>query len=86
MPRLHRIYKLFESHCKPRLANRSKSQRRSQRCYEALESRQLLAVVPLAPLAGDDAFSTTEDQILVGNVIAGSPQAGQILRRTPACP
>ena len=44
--------------------------------FETLESRQLLAIVPLAPLPANDAYVTGEDHVLVGNVIAGTANGG----------
>jgi thermolabile hemolysin len=41
--------------------------------FELLELRQLMAIVPLAPLANNDLYTSGEDQLLIGNVIAGSP-------------
>jgi thermolabile hemolysin len=38
--------------------------------FEPLEGRQVMA--SLAPVAGDDSFGVGEDQVLTGNVIAGS--------------
>ena len=86
MPRLRRLIQWFNAFGKPLFAKGSKSRRRTQRCYETLETRQLLAVVPLAPLAANDAFTTTEDQILAGNVIAGSLGGGADSSATPGLP
>src|SRR5262245_56060012 len=50
---------------------------RSARAFESLEPRQLLAVVPLAPVAVDDEYQTLEDQVSIGNIVSGTPTAGQ---------
>lgn len=54
------------------------SQRLRQRAHllEPLEPRQLLAIVPLAPLPANDVYLASEDQILVGNVISGTTSGG----------
>jgi phospholipase/lecithinase/hemolysin len=54
--------------------------RRRQRLWipnlESLEPRQLMAIVPLAPTAVNDAYTTGEDQVLTGNFIAGTSSGG----------
>jgi thermolabile hemolysin len=59
-----------------RLIRRSRNDQQRAYLFEALEPRQLLAIVPLAPLAADDVYGTSEDQILVGNIISGTTSGG----------
>lgn len=62
------------------------SRRRTRRLFgEKLESRHLLASVPLAPLPVDDTFATNEDTPVAANVFIGNgadraAKAGQQLR------
>jgi phospholipase/lecithinase/hemolysin len=44
---------------------------------EFLEPRHALTALPLAPLAVDDVYAVSEDQSLVGNVVAGTPAGGR---------
>lgn len=59
-----------------RLIRRSRNDQQRAYLFEPLEPRQLLAIVPLAPLAADDVYGTSEDQILVGNIISGTTSGG----------
>jgi phospholipase/lecithinase/hemolysin len=73
------------------LANRSPGQPTGQRrrlgcSLETLESRQLLALVPLVPSAADDQYQVQEDQVLVGNIVAGTPAGGTDSSAKPTLP
>lgn len=75
----------------PQLTTRSQrrsivQRRRSGSTLETLESRQLLALVPLAPLAADDEYQVQGDQILAGNVVAGTPAGGADSSAKPTLP
>lgn len=76
---------LFLSPRHARLSRQIPSCKRTRLSCEWLESRRLLASVPLAPLTVDDQFATNEDSAVVGNVLAGAgadtaPQAVEHLR------
>ena len=76
---------------RPREVRAFERQPQGQRCrtgysLETLESRQLLALVPLAPIAADDEYQVQEDQILVGNLVAGTPAGGADSSAKPTLP
>jgi hypothetical protein len=74
----------------PQLASQKRlpngQRHRSGSTLETLESRQLLALVPLAPLAAEDEYQVQGDQILVGNIVAGTPAGGADSSAKPTLP
>ena len=68
------------------MKKRSRAAFLPRRTFESLEGRLMMTIVPLVPQPANDSYNTNEDQILSGNVIAGTATGGADISASPGLP